>query len=273
MVEEKPSTDIVVHGTPISSAMDLPWPGEYPSPDDLLRFLVENDIGAVYKDKLMRAAYILWRCKMDRVDPTTKTWIFIKTKDEEGGVKYVPYPTKSWAAQKRKNEKVSIELVKQEITPNGIFMVLVKATTPDGRQDVDLGCASFKDRKGIEADPADQAIMFRKAWTQAKRRVTLSLLGEGTDEARGGGADEFEVPMDAPLEVVPAPRKGKKAKEALPEPQDDVTDAVLVDASPKAAEEPREAAKGLPATPTPPTPAPVRVTATGRKVFDPRKDK
>ncbi len=63
--------------------------------------------------------------------------------------------------------------------PLGLYVVVARATTADGREDEAIGAVSVR---GLSGDALANAIM--KAETKAKRRVTLSIVGLGwTDES------------------------------------------------------------------------------------------
>ncbi|MCK9320257.1 hypothetical protein [Methanoculleus sp.] len=81
------------------------------------------------------------------------------------------YATKNCTDQLRKLNNISIEIKQAEIK-DGIFIVIAKATTPDGRSDEDIGAINIA---GLKGDAYTNSIM--KAYTKAKRRVTLSICG------------------------------------------------------------------------------------------------
>lgn len=81
------------------------------------------------------------------------------------------YATKNCTDQLRKLNNISIEIKQAEIK-DGIFIVIAKATTPEGRFDEDIGAINIA---GLKGDAYTNSIM--KAYTKAKRRVTLSICG------------------------------------------------------------------------------------------------
>ena len=81
------------------------------------------------------------------------------------------YATKNCTDQLRKLNNISIEIKQAEIK-DGIFIVIAKATTPEGRSDEDIGAINIA---GLKGDAYTNSIM--KAYTKAKRRVTLSICG------------------------------------------------------------------------------------------------
>jgi len=81
------------------------------------------------------------------------------------------YATKNCTDQLRKLNNISIEIKQAEIK-DGIFIVIAKATTPGGRSDEDIGAINIA---GLKGDAYTNSIM--KAYTKAKRRVTLSICG------------------------------------------------------------------------------------------------
>jgi hypothetical protein len=106
---------------------------------------------------------------------SSRPFDYIKVRDpESGGMKLVLYPNKDWAAQKRAKLKIKLTMVSQEII-HGTYQVMFHGVTGDGRDDTDIGVVPY--------DPTwkgdFRANLIKKAFTQAKRRVTISLAGRG----------------------------------------------------------------------------------------------
>lgn len=116
-----------------------------------------------------KAEYYLQVCRACDLNPATRPFDFISLK----GGKLVLYALKSCAEQLRKRDNVTITILRQDIA-DGLFMVSVKATLPNGRSDEDLAAATIT---GLTGEDRSNAIM--KTITKAKRRVTLSLCGLG----------------------------------------------------------------------------------------------
>lgn len=115
--------------------------------------------------------------------------------------KTVPYAKKDCTDQLRKINRISIEIVGRD-NVEGIFTVTARATTPEGRQDEDVGSVVVASLKG---DSLANAIM--KCHTKAKRRVTLSICGLGlTDESELETIPRGSIQQDAQL---PAPNMRK----------------------------------------------------------------
>lgn len=81
------------------------------------------------------------------------------------------YATKNCTDQLRNLNNISIEIKQTEIK-DGVIIVIAKATTPEGRSDEDIGAVNII---GLKGDAYTNSIM--KAYTKAKRRVTLSICG------------------------------------------------------------------------------------------------
>ena len=169
-----------------------------------------------------KADYLLKLCDSTGLDPLTKPFDFIPTK--EG--KLVLYANKSAAAQLRKVNAVDLRLVYagpyasvawiqgkfdigESIDPK-IFMVVMQASRMIGEQyltDFDIGTALMSE--GVDAP--------MKAYTKAKRRVTLSICGIGFQEPMEGSGDtgvKFKNPNAGFSEtrvVVEEPIKGTTA--------------------------------------------------------------
>jgi len=90
------------------------------------------------------------------------------------GGKLTLYAGKGAADQLRRIHGVSIEILSQKMESDNLI-VHVRATTQDGRSDEDIGCAMIP--PNLKGDALGNA--RKKAITQAKRRVTLSICGLG----------------------------------------------------------------------------------------------
>jgi hypothetical protein len=119
------------------------------------------------------------------------------------GNKLVPYAKKACTDQLRDIHKVSVQIIEQKII-NGVYTVQVRATKPDGRSDEDVG-ASAAD--GLVGDALGNSI--KRAVTQAKRRVTLSICGLGMlDETEVAQIPGAKAPVESgPKRVIPPPIK------------------------------------------------------------------
>tara|TARA_R100000664_G_C2758548_1_gene147523 strand:+ start:4063 stop:4965 length:903 start_codon:yes stop_codon:yes gene_type:complete len=84
------------------------------------------------------------------------------------------YPTKRCTDQLRTIRKISIDEVKIIPSNDGIYCISAKASDGDGRTDSDIGAVETTGLKGTMLANA-----MKKAVTQAKRRVTLSICGLG----------------------------------------------------------------------------------------------
>ena len=194
--------------------------------------------------------------------------------------KLVPYAKKACTDQLRHTQNVSIQIVEQKII-NGTYIVQVRASTPDGRTDEDIGAALVE---GTIGDAMGNAM--KRAVTQAKRRVTLSICSVGmldeTEIAQIPDGAKREAP--GPKRVVPPPLRATlpSPPEVLPPvmmadiPEDDTTrypDPIAArDAHPEPQPKPVQQAQPVPlagAIPMgkvkpaklPPAQAPIRVTS------------
>lgn len=88
----------------------------------------------------------------------------------------VLYAKKDCAEQLRKLHNVSITVLHREhIKSEGIYLVTVRARTPDGREDESTGVVVMPEN----TLPLDKANLIMKCETKAKRRATLSICGLG----------------------------------------------------------------------------------------------
>jgi hypothetical protein len=133
-----------------------------------------------------RVRYLKRVCENLRLNWETNPFIYLPG---EGG-KLQLFPTKDCAAQLRRRDTVSIEVTgRTYLLDQGVYMVEVVATTPDGRKDSAIGCVGVK---GMSHENLANQMM--RAETKAKRRVTMSLCGLGLD-----GDDDAPIIAAKPL--------------------------------------------------------------------------
>jgi len=148
-----------------------------------------------------RIAYYVATCRSMQLNPLTKP--FQALKDDEGKLRL--YPDKGCAEQLRKRDKVSTRVLGREML-DGLYIVTVQATTPDGREEEAQGVVPLVKTKGrwedyeyrgqprrrfkpevgqdgqevqVPLTPAERATAMMRAETKAKRRVTLAICGLG----------------------------------------------------------------------------------------------
>lgn len=121
-----------------------------------------------------RANYYRSICESLKLNWQTKPFEFLEMKDKQSGAKkIILYARKDCAEQLRRRDKVSIQILSREVTED-VYVVTTRATLPDGRTDEAIGAVGIR---GLSAE--DRANAYKKAETQAKRRVTLSICGLG----------------------------------------------------------------------------------------------
>jgi hypothetical protein len=137
-------------------------------------------------------------CKSLGMNPLTNPFGYIML-----GGKLVFYAKKDATDQLRKINGISVEIVSQEVSADGLLTVTARATDKTGRVDSDIGVVNIKSLVG---DFAANARM--KAVTKAKRRVTLSISGLGfLDETETDEPSEDNLIADADPPVEPRPYK------------------------------------------------------------------
>lgn len=115
-----------------------------------------------------RANYYGAVCKSVGLNPLTKPFEYITLNG-----KLTLYARKDATDQLRSLRGVSVTIASREQVGD-VYMVIARATTPDGRTDESIGAVTVGSLKG---DNLANALM--KAETKAKRRVTLSICGLG----------------------------------------------------------------------------------------------
>lgn len=292
------STDLVVSQTVKlgSIVVDV-------TPQGLERFLVDNDASQLAGNAQTRALYYLEMCRRYEVDPFTQPFDWIPGADGKG---LTLYPNKEFAAQRRKKSGISCVVVASGVMgpANGqpgpeVYYVRMKGITTDGREDEEIGVVPFTDAMGRPIDPMSKANAMKRAYTQAKRRVTLSLEGCGADEPAKeyDNRDRDQGPSQPRVLTPPTrARAGQKAPElpaaasGAPEGSQGPSTAILEataepvpqpaaqkpppsppTVAPQPQSPPVPASLTHPGPPAPPTPAP-QVTVVGkRQVYVPKR--
>jgi hypothetical protein len=118
-----------------------------------------------------RVGHYLRLCRSLGLNPLSRPFTWIEF--ERGGLQL--YPNQSCAAQLRRQHQIRIEVTRRE--PVGEFFVVeVKGTTPDGREDFASKYVPLSNSRGrLMGQEYANAIM--KAETGAKRRLTFSMVG------------------------------------------------------------------------------------------------
>lgn len=145
--------------------------------------ITKGDLAKLTPDQ--RVSYYRVVAESIGVNPLTRPFEYIILNG-----KLTLYALKGCTDQLRKIHGISIPAgdVRTETTPDGVYVVTVRAVDRDGREDTDSGAVSVGGLKG-----PDLANAYMKALTKAKRRVTLSICGLGM-------LDESEV------DAIPAAR-------------------------------------------------------------------
>jgi hypothetical protein len=163
--------------------------------------LVKGDLSKLTDEE--RVSYYLRVCETLKLDPSTRPFDYIVLNGKQQ-----LYALKAATDQLRARDKISLTITGRELIGD-VYVVTVKARTPEGREDEDQGAVFVGGLKGEVLSNA-----YLRCVTKAKRRVTLSICGLGM-------LDETEVetiPEAAPaksnggLLAAPPPAEKKKAK-------------------------------------------------------------
>jgi hypothetical protein len=147
-----------------------------------------------------RLAYYHKVCEQLGLSVWSQPFSYLRVND-----KLVLYAKRDCCDQLRKLHHISVSIVSREFR-EGLFLVVARATLPDGRTDESLGVVSIANLKGN-----DLANSLMRAETKAKRRATLSLCGLGlSDESEVESipnAHPWQEPMvqASPAPFLPAP--------------------------------------------------------------------
>lgn len=164
---------------------------KYPNGADLLeKVITSNDLAGL--SSLEKVQHIRDICESLGLNPLTKPIQLMKFQGKE-----VAYFSKDATEQLRKLNKISLSIKETKIIDD-LYIVIVEATSPDGRKDSSTGVITIS---GIKGDAKANALM--KCETKAKRRATLSICGLGF-------IDESEVdyiPDAVKIDIVNEPTK------------------------------------------------------------------
>jgi hypothetical protein len=149
-----------------------------PAPATIEDVLMRGDLSKLTPQQ--RIQYNMDVCNSLGLNWRTRPFEFITL-----GGKLVFYARRDAADQLRKINGISVDILNQETTAEGLRIVTVRATDKSGRADTDIGVVNIKNLVG---EFAANAMM--KAITKAKRRVTLSISGLGLLDETEVGADE-----------------------------------------------------------------------------------
>jgi hypothetical protein len=130
-------------------------------------------------------------CQAIGVNPLTRPFRFMQFQGNT-----VLYATRDLTDQLRQLRKINVRIVDKQVDGD-LYIVTAQASTPDGRQDEDMGAVTLGQLRGEQ-----RANALMKAMTKAKRRVTLSICGLGfLDESEVEtlhGAYTFDAEADLP---------------------------------------------------------------------------
>lgn len=189
-----------------ATVTNLPVAQQYDPSEIMSQVLLAGDLSKLTHEE--RSSYFLKTCQSLGLNPLTKPLDYIRLSGRE-----VLYATKGCADQLRKINRISLEITDRKITGD-LLVVTVRATTPDGRVDEDMGVIPVK---GLVGEALSNAML--KAVTKAKRRVTLSICGLGMlDESEVRSAVEAEA-LAGPVSPEPKPKQQAiAAPKVAPEP-------------------------------------------------------
>lgn len=183
---------------------------------DVERVIIGGDLRGLQPGQ--RLWYYGYRARQAGLDPLTQPFNWLSNRKTGSQSLYL---NKEGAAQLRKKHGISIEIV-SAAEAGDYFEVRAKASTTDGRHDEDFGGAYLK---GLVGD--DRMNAKALAFTRAKRRVSISIVGLGMlDESEVAGVREMSTLRVDPGtgEVLEPAGNGQQAR-----PKPAATPAALAD--------------------------------------------
>jgi hypothetical protein len=200
-------------------------------PEAIGRALLVGDLAKLSPED--RIQYYLALCHSSGLNPLTRPFIVLRSEAGE----MVWYATRECAEQLRKRHRVSMRVLSRERTVDGLYIVTVEASTPEGRieqaqgivpilkpkgtwKTTESGKRYFQEGKTADGEPllapltgTELANALHKAESKAKRRATLALCGLGlpeVDERQTAQAVRFDPQtgtLDEPPEPEPLPQE------------------------------------------------------------------
>lgn len=137
----------------------------------LRKVIAKGDLADLTPEQQLR--YYLKICEQHKLNPYSKPFDLVETTDKQGRKKVTLYGNKECAAQLGTDREVSIYKI-DESEENGFYKVIVYARLPNGRESIDIGVTPVR---GLSGESYANAL--KRAVTQGKRRVTLSICGLG----------------------------------------------------------------------------------------------
>jgi hypothetical protein len=128
--------------------------------------VIGGDLARLSLDQ--RVSYYHAVCRSLGLNPLTQPFEYIRLND-----KLRLYAKKDATDQLRRLRGISVAIVSRE-QQGDLYVVLARATAPDGRTDEAIGAVSLSGLGG-----ANLANALMRCETKAKRRVTLSICGLG----------------------------------------------------------------------------------------------
>ena len=209
-------------------------------PEALNRALMVGDLSKL--SPADRTQYYLALCQSVGLNWLTRPFIVLKTQDNS----MQWYATVGCAEQLRKRDRVSMRILGREITADGMYIVTVEASTPDGRTEQSQGIVTLAEprlawRKNAQGEQikteertsSGDPIMvplygksrensMMRAESKAKRRATMAICGLGIpiadEHALGvhfdpqtGALEDTGETVETPREDEPGPAGGGEA--------------------------------------------------------------
>jgi hypothetical protein len=180
---------------------------------DIEHFIASGNLDVMKPEE--RTAYYIAVCESLGLNPATRPFEYLKMRSRGGGEKTILYARKDCADQLRARDGITIEIIRTEVIAD-VLAVTVRASTPEGRTDDDIGAVE------LSGSASDRANAVMKALTKAKRRVTLSICGLGfTDDSEIDsipGAERLPARTPAPQQIAP-PMLPSPLPAPIPPPQ------------------------------------------------------
>jgi hypothetical protein len=171
--------------------------------------LLEGDLGKLSPKQ--RVDHYMALCNSLGLNPLSKPFEYTFLNG-----KTILYVSKGATDQLRKLNGISLEVI-SKTREEELYVVEVKASTPDGRVDTEIGIVDLQNKRG---EALANAMM--KCLTKAKRRATLSICGLGMldeSEIDSTGAVPLQHSLDTGEITGPVlPPRTQRTKELAPAP-------------------------------------------------------
>jgi hypothetical protein len=168
-----------------------------------MELVIQGDVSQL--SPVQRVQYYVARCQAAGLDPATRPFDLLKTRDG----KYILYPNANACQQKADQRGINLDVRSREVIDD-LFVVTMRGVTRDHRSLERMGAVSLA---GLHGQAKADAMM--KAETKAARRVVLGLTGLAGSSDDDLPTGVTAVQLDPETGELIEPAATREAREAV----------------------------------------------------------